>query len=213
MSKSAAAPRPKFTFHPLTPERWPDFETLFGERGACGGCWCMWWRQTRSEFEKNKGAKNRRAMKKLVSSGQVPGIIAYAGGEPVGWCAVQPRESYPSLERSRVLKRVDEQPVWSITCFFIARTHRGQGVSAALVKAAIAHARKHGAQIVEGYPVEPKKDRMPDAFAWTGLPAAFEKAGFIEVARRSPTRPIMRCTLAKLRRVAKPRQSARPAKR
>jgi len=134
-------------------------------------------------------------MKKLVSSGVVPGILAYAGGEPVGWCAIQPRPSYPALERSRVLSPVDDEPVWSITCFFIARPHRARGVSVELIKAAVAHARRSGVRIVEGYPVEPRKGRMPDAFAWTGLPTAFRKAGFAEVARRSPTRPIMRCAL------------------
>ena len=195
MVKNPAEARAKLAFRALTPARWHDFDTLFGERGACGGCCCMWWRLTRSEFERNKGAKNKHAMKKLVSSGQVPGIIAYVDGEPVGWCAIQPRASYPALERSRVLKPVDDQPVWSITCFFIARPYRSRGVSSELIKAAIAHAKRKGARIVEGYPVEPKKDRMPDAFAWTGLPTAFKKAGFTEVARRAPTRPIMRCAI------------------
>jgi GNAT superfamily N-acetyltransferase len=203
----------RLNFRPLTCERWRDFEALFGERGACGGCWCMWWRLTRSEFQKQKGARNKQAMRKIVASGQVPGILAYAEGEPVGWCAIQPRESYPSLERSRVLKPVDDQPVWSITCFFIARPCRGQGVSAALVRAAVAHAKRHGARIIEGYPVEPKKRRIPDAFAWTGLPAAFTKAGFVEVARRSPTRPIMRYVVAGPTFTTSPSTSQRSRKR
>jgi len=95
-------------FHPLTPERWPDFEKLFGPRGAYGGCWCMWWRTTRSQFEKQGGEGNRRAMKNIVDSGEVPGIIAYADGQPVGWCSVAPRDSYGSLNRSPVLKRLDD---------------------------------------------------------------------------------------------------------
>jgi GNAT superfamily N-acetyltransferase len=189
-SKQSAAKR--LTFHPLTPARWDDFERLFGERGACGGCWCMWWRLKRSQFEKKKGAGNKRAMKAMVRNGEVPGILAYAGKEPIGWCAVAPREDYGTLERSRILKPVDDQPVWSVVCFFVERAHRGSGVSVELLKAAVAHAERHGAQIVEGYPVEPKQDRMPDAFAWFGLASAFERAGFEEVARRSPTRPIMR---------------------
>ena len=178
-------------FHPVTPERWGDFEALFGERGACGGCWCMWWRLKRSEFEKQKGAKNKRTMKKIVESGEVPGILAYADGQPVGWCAVGPRESYPVLQRSPTLKPVDDQPVWSITCFFVAKPYRRRGVSGELLKAAVAYARKRGARIIEGYPVEPKKGQLPDAFAWIGLPSTFERAGFVEVLRRSPTRPIM----------------------
>lgn len=192
MMAHAARAKSTLQLHPLTPERWTDFETLFGKRGACGGCWCMWWRQTRSEFEKNKGTKNKRAMKKIVSSGQVPGLLGYADGNPVGWCAVGPRDSYPVLQRSPVLKPVDDQPVWSITCFFVAKPHRGKGVSGALLEAAVAYARSQGARIVEGYPVEPKKGRMPDAFAWIGLPSTFRKAGFVEVLRRSRTRPIMR---------------------
>jgi GNAT superfamily N-acetyltransferase len=181
--------------HPLTPDRWNDLEALFGERGACGGCWCMWWRLKRSEFEKQKGLPNKRAFKKIVASGQVPGLLAYAGREPIGWCAVAPRETYSALERSRVLARVDDEPVWSVICLFVARPYRGRGVSVALLKATVQHARRGGARIVEGYPVEPKKGRMPDAFAWTGLVSAFRRAGFVEVLRRSPTRPIMRCVI------------------
>lgn len=101
-------------FHPLTRERWSDFEELFGERGAYGGCWCMWWRLTRREFEQQQGEGNRQAMKAIVESVQVPGILAYAAGEPVGWCSVAPREHYGSLNRSPVLKRLDDTPVWSI---------------------------------------------------------------------------------------------------
>ena len=191
-NKSRQSGGKRLTFHPLTPARWADFERLFGERGACGGCWCMWWRLKRSEFEQKKGAGNKRAMKAIVRKGDVPGIIAYAGKEPVGWCAVAPREDYGTLERSRILKPVDEQPVWSVVCFFVEKAHRDTGVSVELLEAAVAHAKRHGARIVEGYPVEPKQDRMPDAFAWFGLASAFERAGFEEVARRSPTRPIMR---------------------
>ncbi len=181
------------TFHPLTPARWRDLEALFGERGACGGCWCMWWRLKRSEYEKQKGEKNRQAFRKIVNSGQPPGLLAYQDGQAVAWCAVAPRETYPVLERSRVLKRVDDQPVWSVVCLFVARPHRRKGVTVELLKAAVEYARKQGAKIVEGYPVEPKSSKMPDTFVWTGLASAYSKAGFVEVARRSETRPIMRC--------------------
>ena len=184
--------RLRLTFRPLRPERWADLEEVFGQRGACGGCWCMWWRIARAEFEKSKGANNKRALKRIVRSGPVPGLLAYCGDKPVGWCAIGPREWYPVLQRSRVLKPVDEKPVWSVTCFFVGREYRRRGVSTALLKAAVEHARRAGARIVEGYPVEPKKGSMPDAFAWVGLPATFERAGFREVARRSETRPIMR---------------------
>ncbi len=183
---------PDLEVHPLTPHRWQDLERLFGPRGACGGCWCMWWRVTRSQFAKQKGAGNRRALKKLVESGEVPGLLAYADGEPIGWCSVAPRETYPVLERSRTLKRVDDAPVWSVACFFVAKPYRRKGVTVELLRAAVEYARKHSARHIEGYPVEPMKDAMPDVFAWTGLASAFRKAGFVEVLRRSKGRPIMR---------------------
>src|SRR6266850_1869751 len=186
---------PKLSFHPLTPDRWTDLEKLFGERGACGGCWCMTWRLSRSQFEAQKGRLNRRSFHKIVEKSP-PGILAYQNNEPIGWCAVAPREQYPVLERSRVLKPVDEQAVWSITCLFVIKPFRRQGVSVALLKAAKDFAHERGASIVEGYPVEPYTREMPPAFAWTGLPSAFRKAGFKEVARRSRTRPIMRWMVA-----------------
>ena len=195
-SRSSASSRPALQFHPLTPERWKDLETLFGERGACGGCWCMWWKLPRADFEKGKGDGNKRALKKIVRSGRVPGLLAYAGKEPVGWCALEPRANYPRFERSRVLKPVDDQPVWSVVCFFIARPYRGRGIAGRLLAAAVDYAKKQGARVVEGYPVEARKGRLPDPFVYMGLPSTFQKAGFVEVARRSATRPIMRCRLA-----------------
>jgi GNAT superfamily N-acetyltransferase len=152
----------------------------------------MWWRLTRREFDQRTGAPNKRAFKKLVTGGRVPGILAYAGGEPVGWCAIEPRASYPVLQRSPVLKPVDEQPVWSITCLFVARPWRRRGLSVQLIRAAADHAARHGATIVEGYPRASGKDAQPDVSAFTGLPEAFREAGFTEVLRRSATRPIMR---------------------
>jgi len=194
---SPTKPLPPFDFHPVTAKRWRDLEALFGPRGACGGCWCMWWRLTPAEFNRQKGDGNKRAMKEIVDSGQVPGILAYAQKEPVGWCSIGPREVFPRLERSRILKRVDQQPVWPVVCFFVAKSFRGRGISGKLLEAAVDYAQKQGARIVEGYPVEPKKDHMPDLFAYHGLASAFRKAGFVEVARRSETRPIMRFVLKK----------------
>jgi GNAT superfamily N-acetyltransferase len=156
----------------------------------------MWWKLRRSQYEKQKGAGNRRAFRKIVASGAPTGVLAYAGKQPVGWCAVAPREAYPALERSRVLKPVDDQPVWSVTCFYIPRPLRRSGLTAALLRAAVAYAGTHGAKIVEGYPVDPGSGEMPDAFAWTGLVSAFRKAGFKEVTRRSAGRPVMRRVVA-----------------
>ncbi len=190
--KTKTAENLKIEFHPVTPERWSDFETLFGEKGACGGCWCMLWRLTRKEFEAQKGEANRRAMQGIVNSGEIPGLLAYSGQQPVAWCSVAPREKFPALERSRVLKKIDAQPVWSISCFFIRRDFRKLGLGVRILEAVTAYVKKQGGEIVEGYPVDPKAGKTADAFAWTGLASFFKKAGFEECARRSETRPIMR---------------------
>lgn len=181
---------------PLTLARWHDFEQLFGKNGACGGCWCMLWRLQRSQFESSKGAGNRAALKTLVESGEEPGLLAYRAGRAVGWCAVAPRATYVALARSRILKPVDDQPCWSISCLFVHRAFRKQGVSIQLLRATADFVSNRGGRIIEGYPVEPNGDKpIPAAFAWTGISVAFRAAGFAEVARRSPTRPIMRMLL------------------
>ncbi len=150
-------------------------------------------RQTRSEWERLKGEQNRRRMKRLVENGKrPPGLLAYLGREPVGWISIEPREVFSKLARSRVLAPVDDEPVWSIVCFFVDRRYRRRGLSVALIEGAVDYARKKGARIIEGYPVEPKKKPMPPVFAYTGLAAAYRRARFQEVARRSETRPIMR---------------------
>jgi len=187
--------RSKYKFFPVTNERWKDFEKLFGEKGACAGCWCMYWRLKQSLLDAQKGNGNKRAMKKIIGSGNIPGILAYVDGEPIGWCSVAPREDFSRLDNSRILKPVDEKSVWSVVCFFIHKDHRKRGLSIALLNAAKKYVKSSGGKILEGYPIEPRKDKMPDAFAWTGISAAFQSAGFEEVARRSETRPIMRFNL------------------
>lgn len=179
----------------VTPERWDDLELLFGERGACGGCWCMYWRLAPKDWTAGKEGGNREALRALVSSGTPPGLLAYEGETPVGWCAVGPRSAFPRLERSKNLAPVDDLPVWSIVCFFVARASRRLGVSEQLVRAAVDFARAHGAPAIEAYPVVPQEDEMPDAFAWTGIVSTFEKLGFREIARRSVNRPIVRLAL------------------
>jgi GNAT superfamily N-acetyltransferase len=131
-----------------------------------------------------------------MDSGEVLGILAYLEDQPIGWCAVAPRETFPKLERSRILKRIDDKSVWSIVCFFVAKTFRRRGVSIELLKAAVNHARRNNAKIIEGYPVEPKKGWTPDPFAYTGLASAFFNVGFVEIIRRSETRPIMRLSIS-----------------
>jgi GNAT superfamily N-acetyltransferase len=185
---------PAITFKPLTPSRWKDFETLFGDNGACGGCWCMSWRWTSKEFQQKKGALARRTMKKLVDAGPPPGLLAYAGRDPIGWVSISPRKHFIRLQNSKVLSPIDDQPVWSATCFFVRKDFRRRGLTSQLLKAAAEFARKRGAKIVEGYPYDVDKPQAPP-FVWTGLVGSFTKAGFQEAARRSKTRPIMRLPL------------------
>ncbi len=180
------------TFTPLTPERWGDFEALFGKNGTCDECWCMWWRQTHARFMQNRGEANRRAMREIVRSGVVPGIIAYDGVVPVGWCSVAPREDFTRICRSPVIGPIDDEPVWSVACFVVGRSARGRGVMRALLSAAVGHAAGHGARIVEGYPKDTAVKHYSAADLYVGTVSLFEAAGFTEAARRSPTRPIMR---------------------
>lgn len=152
----------------------------------------MVWRLRRKDWESGKGAGNKQALRSMVEAGNRPGILAYDDRDPVGWCAIAPREDYPVLARSRVLKPVDDQPVWSVSCLFVLKPYRRQGLSVRLIEEAVLFASRRGARIVEGYPVQPTMKKTPDPFIWTGIPSAFQRAGFDEVLRRSKTRPIMR---------------------
>jgi GNAT superfamily N-acetyltransferase len=182
----------KIEFYPVTKDRWQDLETLFGKNGACAGCWCMWWRIGKVQWNQQKGERNRRALQKIVKKGEVPGILGYVDGNPAAWVSIGPRDDFPVLENTRLFKRIDDEPVWSIVCFFTRRGYRRTGMMAKLLKAAISYARKKGARILEAYPVEPKTKAVPDLFAYTGFSSVFKKAGFVEVIRRSETRPMMR---------------------
>src|SRR5512133_3433607 len=150
----------KFSFHPATPERWDDLENLFGKNGANAGCWCMFWRLERAMFKKTKGDSNHQILKQIVEASQQPGILAYEDKQAVGWCGIAPREQLLALENSRILKRVDDQPVWSITCFFVTKESRQKGIMEALVKAAVKHAKSHGAKIVEAYPIDMQSPKL-----------------------------------------------------
>ena len=177
---------------PLTPDRWADFEALMGPKGGAGGCWCMLWRLAKREYEAGTGDANRRAMQAVAAQPVAPGLLAYDGDRAVGWISVAPRACFPRLENARVLARVDDAEVWSVTCFLIARSHRHQGIATKLLGAACAFVRDNGGSVVEGYPVAPNKPSYPPVFAWTGFEGAFRKAGFETVLKRAPTRPIMR---------------------
>ena len=181
-----------FVIKPLTSTNWKDFENLFGPKGAYGGCWCMWWRLTKKEFEKGQGEGNRRTMKKLVDSGIIPGLIAYNNNESCGWCSIAPREQYSSLERSRVLKRVDDKNVWSMVCFYIHKNYRGQNIGEKLILGAIEYVKSKGGQIIETYPTIMQKKILPPVSSFMGLTKIYEKLRFKEISQPSPSKIIMR---------------------
>jgi ribosomal protein S18 acetylase RimI-like enzyme len=182
---------------PLTPDRWTDLEAIFGAKGCsvARSCWCMAYRLCGSRGPLPPGVTraqaNRAALKALVDAGNPPGLIGYRGNIPVGWVSIGPREEYARLKRSPVMKPVDEQPVWSVICFVVPAEHRGQGVARALLNGAVAYAKKNGATLIEAYPVD-KPARSNDDFMWFGAKSMYDKAGFKEVARRKPHRPIVR---------------------
>lgn len=157
----------------------------------------MTWRLPAKQYQMNKGARNKQALRRLAAKSPAPGMLAYVNDEPVGWCSVAPREHFSYLSTSRVLRPIDDERVWSVSCIFILPAFRRQGISVRLLGAAVALAKREGARIVEGYPVIPYNDSMPPVFAWTGMRSAFVAAGFEEVARGSPKRPIMRLYLRK----------------
>jgi GNAT superfamily N-acetyltransferase len=186
----------RLTVRPLTPDRWSDLEAIFKARGCsiARGCWCMFYRRS-GESEVPAGMTranaNRLALKRLVDAGTPPGLIAYNGKTPVGWVSLGPREDFAKLKRSQVMKAVDDQPVWSIICFVVPAEYRGEGVARGLLRGAIAYAKKRGARLLEAYPVD-KKERGRDDAMWFGSKSMYDAAGFEEVARRRPHRPVVR---------------------
>ena len=180
-----------FETHPVTRERWPDLVALF-DRAIVRTCFCMFYRKTGAGT--GVGQENQWAMKALVDRGTVPGLIGYENGVPVAWVSLGPREDYAKLRRSPVMKPVDDRPVWSIVCFFVERKARGKGLSQRMLRAAIDYARSRGARLVEAYPVDKDRPSDPD-FMFFGAKSMYDRAGFREVARRRPTRPVVRRAL------------------
>ena len=185
------------TVRPLTPATWDDFETVMGANGGARGCWCMHWRLSIQEWMESKGDGNRAAMRGLARRRTPPGVIAYRGGDPVAWCGFGDRSDFPRMQRSSVLKPVDETPVISLTCLFVRKDHRGEGLCSELIAAVCDHlAATAGTRTVEAYPVEPAEGRKAGAdTAMTGIASAFLAAGFTEVARPRPDRPVLRYSL------------------
>jgi len=191
---------PEIRVAPLKAHDFADLEKLFGKNGACGGCWCMTPRLSRRDYEANKGEPNRRALAALAAREPSPGVLLRRGAEPIAWCAIAPRADYVRLETSRILAPLDDAPVWSIVCLFVAKTARRSGMSSLAIEGAVEYARRCGARIVEAYPIDPDHEDMPPAFAWTGLLRAYQEVGFVEVARRSRTRPIVRFAIETTKR-------------
>ena len=185
------------TFAPLSPDRWSDLEKVFASKGCsfARNCWCMEYRlggkRPALVTKEARPGENRKALKALVDNGHAPGLLAYHGTTPVGWVSLAPREEYARLKRSPVMKAIDDQPVWSIICFVVPSEFRGKGVATFLLRAAMAYAKAHGAEVVEAYPID-KSNRSNDGFMWFGAKSMYDKAGFIEAARPRPERPVVR---------------------
>lgn len=184
----------KIDYKVLTSEHWDDFEKLFGEKGADGGCWCMFFRVTGKEFARKRYEGNKQDMKLLVEQGRKPGILAFVNNEPAGWISIAPREEFHRINRSPVLRKIDDEPVWSIVCFFIDPKFRKNKLSESLLEYAISYAKSNGVKILEGYPRDLQDSS--DENMYVGVVSTFEKMGFREVARRSSKRPIMRLKIA-----------------
>ena len=186
-----------FETQPLTPQTWSDLEELFDLPGGSivRGCWCMYYRRTgKVAVNATAGVDNKAQLCELVESGVEPGLVGYLDGRPAGWISLGPREDYLKLRRSPVMKPVDDADVWSIVCTYVAKEFRGRGLQHRLLAAGLDFARSHGVRLVEAYPVD-KAERSHDDFMFFGSRSLYERAGFREVVRRSPTRVVMRRTL------------------
>jgi GNAT superfamily N-acetyltransferase len=182
---------------PATAGCWDDLEALFGKNGVSAGCWCMFWRLDRASYQKFQGEGNKAVLRSLVLEDHVPGVLAYVDGKAAGWCSVSPREEFAALENSRILIRVDDRPSWAITCFFVAKGFRQQGLARALLEGARDYAISQGAKIVEGYPIDLqapqlKGQKLTRYSGCMGIASVFRSLGFIEVAHASETQLIMR---------------------
>ncbi len=181
------------SIEPLSKKNWYKFVQLFGEKGACGNCWCMYFRLKKTAF--NEGKKqdgNKNAMHDIVWKDKPTGLLGIYEGQAIAWCAFAPREDFMKLENSRVHKRIDDKPVWSIPCFFIHKNFRKQGVSVELLKGVTRYAKEKGIKIIEAYPAIPTQEKLPDAFVWVGLYTSFARAGFKIVDNTSKNRPMVR---------------------
>ena len=175
-------------FQLVTAERLSDLKQFSAEHGKFGYCSCMRWRMTSSQFRNSSKSERAEALNTRVCSSEATGVLAYHDGQPIGWCSIAPRSAYSALERYRALLRIDDEPVWSVVCFFVDRRHRRRGLTLQLLMAAVDYAASEGARIVEGYPVEPDAP----SYTYMGSPDTFRRAGFEDVTPEGQKRTVMR---------------------
>lgn len=180
------------TYEPLTKNNWNHFVQLFGEKGAADNCWCMFYRLSKTDYNQGKAGGNKEAMHQLVMQDKFVGILAFYEGHAIAWCAFAPRKDYLKLEHSKNPISVDDQPVWSIPCFYIDKSYRRLGITSELLKASIQYAKENNIKIIEAYPAIPSKEKVPDSSAWIGFYKTFEEAGFEIVDQTKPNRPVVR---------------------
>lgn len=188
----------KLTVRPATPDLWPALEDLFGKHGASNGCWCMYWR-IGSAYSKRPREENKRDFRKIVKTGPPPGLLAFDGDLAVGWCQLTPRTDLARLERGRYTPRVDDLPVWAISCFYIRRGYRSRGVMSVLIEAALKQAKRAKAPALEAYPMDTAV-ATASVNLYTGTASTFRRAGFKVLARPAPHRPTMRHDLKNVAR-------------
>jgi ribosomal protein S18 acetylase RimI-like enzyme len=171
---------------PLSEATWDALATLFREGGDPRWCWCQHWRLRSKDMAAAKVPELRARLQAQAASPQPPGLVAYDGDRAVGWVSLGPRTDFERIVRSRVIPRIDDRPIWSIVCFAVSESARGQGVARTLLDAAIDHARQRGATALEGYPVRvPESEPVHPESAFTGTLPMFERAGFSVVAERA----------------------------
>jgi len=192
--------KPDVAIHPLTSDRWDDLAALFDEGGDPKWCWCQFYRVRGLDWSNSSADGNRERLATLTRDGPPPGLVGYQDGRAVGWVSLAPRPAYDRLTHAKLLAPVDDKPVWSIVCFVVSRSARGQGVARALLDGAIAWAKREGATILEAYPSDVQGRKVPAANLYHGSLSMFEDAGFEVVARRqfnrtTPVRPIVRLDL------------------
>jgi GNAT superfamily N-acetyltransferase len=174
-------------------ERWDDVVAVMGEKGAYGGCWCMFWRQDNQEIHSQTADDNRAALQRLVASGRPIGLLLYRDDRPVGWCQVAPRPDFWRLFHTRGLdmESPDDASVWSIICVYVMRGARGKGAAGQLVQAAVEYAAQQGASVIEAYPVaDPSTGRKTQLSS--GTVGMFSSAGFTTVSPPAGRRVLMR---------------------